>query len=439
MLSAIFNSNPLLLWSLFALPLLAAGPTILLGRRYHRSILLSLGFSTSLAVELVATLYPTALRAPAQMVCTVQSDLIGALLATQGLMNLALYVPLGFFAALLSRRPVAAWAGATLLSATTEITQAITPGMGRSCDSGDLLTNSLGAALGCLLAILCSLLLKRFHPGAPRVHVGLRQLRLSAASLVLGTGVLASASLTGITFVSSSVADDMLPATAQTAAAARAAHIFFGASTSPTHVQFIPGSFGQPGVVDIATPMGNLTLAWPSQEITSGFFSAQVRPTKQAPGLSDTAALADATAYARSHFSWGLVDSFTLVNAGPPGTGSKDVEWRSRVNGVLMPMRLGIIVEANGQIGAFEAKDVMAPPLPHVNVTKAQATAKALAASPGDTIVSSELLAQQASNGSWHVRWLMGLAPIDTKATATTGKVMELDATTNIFITSSTQ
>lgn len=433
MIRAIFHSNPLLLWSLIVLPLLVSGPTILLARRNHRSIPLCLAFSSSLAIELVATLYPASLSAPAQQICTVQKDLVGAIFAAQGLMNIALYVPLGCFAALLGRRPIAAWTAATLLSATTEVTQAVTPGMGRSCDSGDLMTNSLGAAIGCLLAVAISLIVRRRRSGVLRVECGWRQLRTSAVSLAAGACILAIVSSSAITFISSNVGEDLLPGTAQTAAAAAAAHEFFGISTPPTHVQYIPGSFGQPGILNIATSMGNLTLSWPSKEVTSGVFGSQVAPSKNSRGISSTAAITDATAFVRAHFAWGLIDSFTIVSAGPPNTGSQDVEWRSRMDGVLMPMRLGVIVEANGQIGAFEAKEVPPPALPPVTVTKTQATAKALALNPGDTVTSSVLLAQQTTDGRWHVRWLFGL-----QSAATTPKpaekVLELDATTGSVV-----
>jgi hypothetical protein len=193
--------------------------------------------------------------------------------------------------------------------------------------------------------------------GILQVHVGWRQLRISAASLVAGTGALAAVSLPTVTFISSNVGDDMIPGSAQSAAATIATHEFFGASTSPTRVQYVPGSFGQPGMVSVATPRGNLTLSWPSQEVTSGFFSAQALPTKGGPGISNAAAIADATAYAHDHFPWGLVNSFTIVSAGQPNAGSKDVEWRSRMDGVLTPMRLGITVEADGGISSFEAQE----------------------------------------------------------------------------------
>ncbi|MBT2468157.1 VanZ family protein [Streptomyces sp. ISL-66] len=63
-------------------------------------------------------------------------------------MNAALFVPLAFFACWATRRPLPVLAASFVLSGTIELVQALTPGMGRACDSADLAANGVGAAAG---------------------------------------------------------------------------------------------------------------------------------------------------------------------------------------------------------------------------------------------------------------------------------------------------
>lgn len=66
--------------------------------------------------------------------------------------NVILFVPPVLLAAIASRRPLVAFLGGVAGSAAVELVQALTPALGRSCDTNDWLTNSIGAAIGALLA-----------------------------------------------------------------------------------------------------------------------------------------------------------------------------------------------------------------------------------------------------------------------------------------------
>ncbi|WIX83286.1 VanZ family protein [Amycolatopsis carbonis] len=63
--------------------------------------------------------------------------------------NIALFVPLGFLASVVTRRKAAVIAALAGLSVVIEIVQYF---VGRSADVDDVLLNTLGAALGVLLA-----------------------------------------------------------------------------------------------------------------------------------------------------------------------------------------------------------------------------------------------------------------------------------------------
>ena len=66
--------------------------------------------------------------------------------------NVALFVPVTYFATIVTRRPLVVLAGGALLSAVIEAVQALAPAIGRSCDAGDWAMNTAGAVIGVLLA-----------------------------------------------------------------------------------------------------------------------------------------------------------------------------------------------------------------------------------------------------------------------------------------------
>lgn len=68
------------------------------------------------------------------------------------LANIALLLPVAFFATLLTRRPVLVAAAASAGSVLIETVQALVPAIGRACDTTDWEMNTIGAVAGALLA-----------------------------------------------------------------------------------------------------------------------------------------------------------------------------------------------------------------------------------------------------------------------------------------------
>ena len=62
--------------------------------------------------------------------------------------NMVLFVGPALFAGLASRRPMMSLAGLSGLAVGIEALQALVPGLGRSCDTTDWLSNTIGAAIG---------------------------------------------------------------------------------------------------------------------------------------------------------------------------------------------------------------------------------------------------------------------------------------------------
>jgi VanZ family protein len=102
---------------------------------------------------LALTLVPAGGDRAAVAGCVVQFS-VPTLGSVELLANVALFLPPACFAALASRRPLWTFAAGVGLSAAVETAQAVVTGIGRACDTGDWVMNTVGAAVGVLLAVL---------------------------------------------------------------------------------------------------------------------------------------------------------------------------------------------------------------------------------------------------------------------------------------------
>ena len=81
--------------------------------------------------------------------------------------NLVLFVGPALLAGVASRRPLVVLVALSVLSGALEVLQALVPGLGRSCDTTDWSSNTIGAAIGAGLAA-AALLLARASRGHGR-------------------------------------------------------------------------------------------------------------------------------------------------------------------------------------------------------------------------------------------------------------------------------
>ncbi|MEV6990629.1 VanZ family protein [Streptomyces sp. NPDC093228] len=86
--------------------------------------------------------------------CTISKDLWEPFGTVQGWMNVALFVPIGFFGVRAARRPMPPLLLSVLLACGIETAQACLPVIGRYCDTSDLVTNVAGGAVGVGLGVL---------------------------------------------------------------------------------------------------------------------------------------------------------------------------------------------------------------------------------------------------------------------------------------------
>jgi VanZ family protein len=68
--------------------------------------------------------------------------------------NILLFVAPVLLAGVATRRPVLVMVAGSGLSVVVEVCQAAVPALGRSCDSGDWVNNTIGTVIGALLALL---------------------------------------------------------------------------------------------------------------------------------------------------------------------------------------------------------------------------------------------------------------------------------------------
>lgn len=118
-------------------------------------------FIASLLMLAGLTLYPEG-GADRDVTCAVGLPYFGVR-AVETVANVLLFIPPVLLAGLLVRRPILAVMSGSATSVLIELVQAIVPAIGRACDTGDWITNTIGAVLGGLIA-LAALTLGGRHP-----------------------------------------------------------------------------------------------------------------------------------------------------------------------------------------------------------------------------------------------------------------------------------
>jgi hypothetical protein len=106
----------------------------------------------SLVPVLALTLIPAGGNRLDHVLCVVQFS-VPTPGSVELLANVALFLPPAFFATLATRRPLVVLAAGVGLSAAIEALQAVVFAIGRACDTNDWMMNTIGVAVGVLLAV----------------------------------------------------------------------------------------------------------------------------------------------------------------------------------------------------------------------------------------------------------------------------------------------
>ncbi|MFD8592823.1 VanZ family protein [Streptomyces sp. NPDC059637] len=445
MIRAIVQSHPWLLPAFFLLGLALAAGMFFLARRLvlPRGPAVLLGLA--LAAELTATLYPMHPGAGAPGVCTLNRDLLTPLTAQQGWMNIIMFIPVAFFTATTFRRHALPLAGSILLSGTTELLQALTPHASRACTSEDLVANTLGAAVGVGLAAALHRLHTRRAPKTtePAPIFSRTDLTRSGTVLAAGGTALALAAAATVTPVFAEVSELTRPSSAQRQAAEKTVRTLLGADATITAVQYTEGPQQGSGDLMVSLENGFMQVSWPDRERINWWASA---PTPL-PGVpkrkvaTDQDAVRQATAFVRTHFPRVLKDGRTTVRPADEGARSRTVAWRQRIDGILMPLRMDVTIDPDGNLSAFLVRDQKPPAdLPAVKLTEEEAIQVAEKRTEDQEITGAELLVEKNQQGKWETRWAISYvvpAPPENESpsetvtvavlvNAATGKIIEI-------------
>lgn len=346
--------------------------------------------------------------------CVVVRDLGEPFATEQGLLNLAMFLVVGFLGVLAVRRVVPVFLGASLLSVVTELCQGLIPWIGRSCDSSDVQMNVLGAALGALAGAAS---VRAFRGALRPLTSALRPTLLAFGTGILVCGVVGSYWITPLAVDPTSL---RIAGGAEREAARQAVTAAFGDHERIVNVQVMPGWNGGADTLLIGLETGSAELGGPDGEVFSADFST---PPEQpgpagfpvagatAPRNADDA-LRTATSYAKERFPWAL--SGTTATSTPVGARAESgwvVAWRGHTDGVVAPTRLDVRIDREGHVAALLARHVKDAPttFPPRRVSEKRALAAAAAYYPGEVSGAVELLAVRR-DGTWRAQWIVPVA-----------------------------
>lgn len=397
MITAVLNSFSGLIPAFLVLAILICVPGALWARAKRKPVTLTVLCGVSLAGVVAATLFPRAgTDQLSTRTCQVAGSLRGVLSTQQGQMNVALFVPLCFFCAMLLRRPLLVLAAGIVLSAGIEVAQAVLP-LGRACDTGDFMANVIGTAAGTVLGTGAVLAARKRLVVAPRTAIR------DTGAPVLGIAALALVFHFAITPVHD--AGGMVGATsAQNDLARSTAVRLFGPSVKVTAVQLMEATPDSSAQLWVTMDQGRIQLDWPSRQLVSAVSSVNYDDN----GSLSTAKMRAAGArFAATWFPEDVKGSKSTFGS-IPKTRAMILTYRRYRNGVMMPMRLDLTVSSAGRVISVESQSIPDPRLPRPLLGKAQAQRIATRQSGGKISGPTFLLAQKVYD-TWRPCWAVNI------------------------------
>lgn len=310
MLQAVFAGHGRFVVLALLLVVIVMAATYIWARRHCSRTLTTTGLTGSLSAVLLLTFWGSGSGYVGN--CTVNRQISEAFLNDQGLLNVALFVPLGFFGVLALRQPLAVIIGSSALSLTIEIVQATVPAVARTCDSSDWVANSAGGLIGA--AVGWGLVRAGAYHRIPAWTGNPRPLVWGLVSTLAANAAAGALLVTPVFMDSTSV---QYGSSAMREAVEARVREAFGEGVGVGRVQYV--SSGKFVVASVGK--GSLQLAWPD----NGQFSASFPPYQSGvdpsavgsisvtEGLSaprnEQDARKIATQYVREHFPWALPGS----------------------------------------------------------------------------------------------------------------------------------
>lgn len=367
---------------------------------------------------------------PASGECVINHDLTEPFRTTQGLWNLAMTVPLGFFALMATRRPLPVLVGVVAFPLAIEVVQAEVDGLGRVCDSSDAQMNILGGVIG--LAAAALVLLK---PGTVEWKGAAKaSLFVSLGLVLLGSGVVyPSMAFTNIDGTGLSPAGDE-----QRRAVEQLVEEAFGDryELGPVYDQPCAGAACHNVAFtllsrDKAHPeqFANGSLSWPDKGRFSVLLQDSDLPSVMGypvagaePPATDEAAYEVAHAYMRERYPWAA--KATVHKTYPIGEKAAlgwTTSWRWVDSGVLMPRMLDVQVSRKGtvsQVNVTLGPEQLDLAKPQVDAKKAEALVREALdrqfaergrPAPSDLVVKTATLKAVQRADVWRPTWLVNI------------------------------
>ncbi|MFD4376566.1 VanZ family protein [Streptomyces sp. NPDC058486] len=303
--------------------------------------------------------------------CVVNHDVLEPFHTTQGLWNLAMTVPLGFFALAAVRRPLPVLVGVVAFPPALEFVQGSVDGLGRICDSSDAQMNVLGGLAGLALAALVFGRAPSFGWRAGAKGAGVAAAVLLVSGMVLARTAILFTHLDG-TGLSPADADQRRAAEAAVREAFGDGYAVRNAYHQPcldvlcAHITFAVAPTG--AAPEAPTGMG--TLSWPdgkrlTLELESAGLGFPVPGAGAGTGsgrapVDEKQAYDTARRYMAAHYPW--AESAADHTTYPVGKGAARgwaTEWRWVDGGIVMPRTLQVLVDRTGRVARVDV--VLAP------------------------------------------------------------------------------
>ncbi|MFR9755453.1 VanZ family protein [Streptomyces sp. TR06-5] len=381
MFSAIFHEQTVFVVVASLAVLLVAAACYVLADRYAERAWSWATLGAAVAAEVALTLFLSGGNGNSGTgKCVVNHNYAEPFATTQGLLNLALFIPIGAFGVLASRRLLPVLAGGIGLTVVTEFLQTLLPGVSRGCDSSDLQMNALGATAGALATYG---ILRASGRIVKPANAAAKPTAIAALAGLAPTAVIWNFWITPVHVDATSLqsAND-----AQREAAEKALSRAFDDRQNVVEIQFSPGVAGGSQAVLIALESGSARLSWPDTSRFTATLEASNRTTNASfpvKGVTHKPATQEdaesiARHYVQERYPWATHDANVQVN--PVGELGWIVSWR-RLNSddVLMPMRLDVQINTEGRVSQLLVNHVEDPKnLPTPTITAKQAASIAL-------------------------------------------------------------
>lgn len=290
-------------------------------------------------------------------VCDLSSPFPQMPTSSSALLNVALFAPASFFAALVFPRPLTILAVTSVGSGLIELFQA-EGAMGRSCSATDIVANTTGSLIGVAAGtVWCRRTGRRVTGRAKRDALWGATLAVTGSAALAATFHSSVTPYIPLTERPGFAAEQRAIEGADTWITEAAAYVF-GKGTRVEQTVVAKHS----GLVTAKTNRGEITGWWPEKKLEE----ASSTDNRAEPGsLNQTQAEEVTTRFVHRWFPAEVLGAKRTVHVS--GSGNSAVylfAYRRYTKGLMMPMRLNVTVTSSGRIMNFTARALKNPKLP---------------------------------------------------------------------------